>query len=134
MPSPVPELDEVTSTLKFYMEGTESGDVSLLRRAFHPKATMSGYIFTPAAPPGGMLFFDSINVLFSLTDAAHAPKAAGSPYQARIGSIAIQGNMASAIVYESQLMGRDYVNNLQLHKLDGRWTITAKAFDSTPAG
>jgi hypothetical protein len=130
------EYDSILKTIQLYIDGTYEGDVAKLRRAFHEKASLSGYIDVPNAPPGGVLMVAPMDALYGYMATAKSPKAENAGYAARVGEITIRGNLARVVVYEDALGGHDYVNDLQLHRVADRWVITSKAFvaDSNQTG
>jgi len=125
--------DAVLETLQLYVDGTHEGNVDKLKKAFHEKAMLSGYIHTPQSPPEGVLLVAPMEVLYGHMQNAPSPQASGAPYAARVGEVTVRGNLARAVVYEDGLEGRDYVNELQLHRLKGRWLIVSKAFSADSA-
>ncbi len=125
-----PEHDAVMATIQLYIDGTYEGDVAKLKRAFHEKATLSGHIHIPDAPPEGVFMFAPMDVLYGHMEDEESPKATGAPYSARVGEVMLRGPLARAVVYEDGLGGHDYVNELHLHRVSGKWLITNKAFVS----
>lgn len=124
------QYDSVLKCLDLYIQGTFEGDVSKLKKAFHEKATLSGFIYPPGAPSEGMFMLAPIDALYGHMEQAPSPKAEGAPYAARIGEVTLRGKLARAVVYEDGLSGHDFINDLQLHFVDGEWRITSKAFVS----
>jgi hypothetical protein len=123
-----PDYDAVMHTVQTYIDGTYEGDVSRLKEAFHEKATISGYIQVPNAPPEGVFMFAPIDALYGHIESHPSPKASGDAYAARVGEVVLRGSLARVVVYEDGLGGEDFVNELHLHRVGGKWEITAKAF------
>jgi hypothetical protein len=117
------EHDAITRTMHRYIEGARAGDGELMRDAFHPSATISGYC-------QGIEYSGSIEHVFKwVTENGPAPNI--NPRFARIEiieSIAVvhlevqrwSGKLAGANARASDVF--------TLLKMDGDWKITHKLF------
>jgi phage terminase Nu1 subunit (DNA packaging protein) len=117
------EHDAITRTMHRYIEGARVGDGELMRDAFHPSATISGYC-------QGIEYSGSIEHVFKwVTENGPAPNI--NPRFARIEiieSIAVvhlevqrwSGKLAGANARASDVF--------TLLKMDGDWKITHKLF------
>lgn len=122
MSDDIDDVAAVRELIGMYVEGAD-GDVDLLRRAFHPGATMSGRIgdtrdeFTP------------INDFFDLV--ASGREKAGPNYRAEIRSIDLTGDAGVVVLVETDYVGCDFVDYFVVAKIDGRWQITDKTYVHT---
>jgi hypothetical protein len=117
------EHDAITRTMHCYIAGARAGDAQIMRPAFHPQATMSGYCL-------GVEYSGSIDHVFQWIS-ANGPAADIHPRFARIEiieSIAIvhlevhgwTGKLVGAPARASDVF--------TLLKVDGEWKITHKLF------
>jgi hypothetical protein len=117
------EHDAITRTVHCYIAGARAGDGELMRRAFHPSATISGYC-------QGVEYSGSVEHVFEWVN-QNGPAPDISPRFARIEiieSIAVvhlevqrwSGKLAGAQARASDVF--------TLLKCDGEWKITHKLF------
>jgi Putative lumazine-binding len=117
------EHNAITRTMHRYIAGARAGDANLMRPAFHPSATMSGYC-------QGIEYSGSIDHVFAWID-ENGPAPNISPRFARIEiieTIALvhlevqhwSGRLAGANTRASDVF--------TLLKKDGEWRITHKLF------
>ena len=117
------EHDAITNTMHRYIAGAQSGDADLMRLAFHPSATISGYC-------QGVEYTGSVEHVFKWIT-ANGPAPNISPRFARIEiieSIAVvhleverwSGKLAGANLRASDVF--------TLLKWNGEWKITHKLF------
>jgi hypothetical protein len=129
------EIEEIRQALGHYVEGVLRGRVDLVRPLFHPQALMSGYM-------NGHLVFGTPAPF--LDDVEHGPPQASLPdgYRARVLSIAVFGNTATALLAEDRIsvgqpdgtrLSMDIVDSFHFLKVDGRWLIVSKLFHHDPA-
>ena len=115
------DLEDVREIIQLYIDGS-NGDVSKLRRAFHPDARMYGHI-------GPMDTYIPISEFFAMVE-AH-PGMAGPGYRTVIQSIDITGDAGVAVLAETDFLGCDFVNYFSVARMDGRWQITNKTYAHT---
>jgi len=117
------EHDAITRTMHCYIEGARAGDSDLMRHAFHPSATISGYC-------QGVEYTGSVEHVFQWID-ENGPAPNINPCFARIEiieSIAVvhlevqgwSGKLAGANARASDVF--------TLLKCSGEWKITHKLF------
>ncbi len=117
------EHDAITRTMHCYIAGARAGDAELMRPAFHPQATISGFCL-------GVEYSGSIDHVFQWI-AANGPAPNIHPRFARIEiieSIAVvhlevhgwTGKLVGALARASDVF--------TLLKVDGEWKITHKLF------
>ncbi|MEM6703102.1 MAG: nuclear transport factor 2 family protein [Acidobacteriota bacterium] len=111
------EVDAVRSVIESYVRGSREGDAALLRGLFHPDAVMMGYM-------GGQLLSGSPEPFFQHAD--------GSPqddsYEGSVGDLRVDGDVATATLYERGFSGLDFVDHFHLLREEGTWRITSKIF------
>ena len=113
----VGESDAIAETIRRYVEGGKSGRGDDMKPAFHPGATIFGYI-------GEDLLAGPIQQLFDWND-QNGP-AAG--LQARIAGIDVEGTIATARLELDDWTGHKFTDMFTLLKTDGGWTIVGKVF------
>jgi hypothetical protein len=113
----VSEYDAIAETLQRYVEGGKSGRGADMQAAFHPGATIFGYI-------GDDLFSGPIQQLFDWND-QNGP-AAG--LQSRLAGIDITGTIATARLELDDWSGHKFTDMFTLLKVDGEWKIISKVF------
>ena len=121
-----PELASIREAVALYTEGVHTGDMDMLKMAFHPRAMMYG-------ASGPNITITGIQGLYDYLAAHEAPSKTGEPHACTISSIRHAGDAAMVEVDERSLVGHDYTNYLQLLKIEGKWVILCKSFNSTPS-
>ena len=115
------EYDAITSTLQLYIDGGKTGDTAKMKEAFHPEATIFGYV-------GGDLFAGPIQQLFDWND----QNGAAPGLQGRITSIDIIETVASVRLELDSWTGHRFTDLFTLLKVDGHWKIMNKVFHLHP--
>ena len=113
------EIEAVRAVIERYIEGSK-GDVEILRSAFHPDATMTGYL-------AGNLMLGTPEPFFDVVKSAVTSDSASS-YKAEIRSIEVVGQAATATLVESGFLGSDFTDFFQLIHDDEGWRIISKTF------
>lgn len=111
-------MEAIRKVAMLYYEGLQTGNIELLKKAFHPKAMMYG--------PGMIV---EIQGLFDYVAANPSPAKTGENHQCFITKIDCVGNAASVEMLQHSYLGVSYINYFQLLKLDGNWIIVSKSFD-----
>jgi hypothetical protein len=111
------EYDAIAETIQHYVDGGRSGSGDEMKAAFHPDATIFGYI-------GPDLFSGPIQKLFEWND----QNGAATELQARIAGIDITGSVATARVELDNWTGHRFTDMFTLLKVDGEWKIISKVF------
>ena len=117
------EHDAITETVRRYVEGGRSGRTEEMKAAFHPDATIFGYI-------GAELFGGPIQKLFDWND-QNGP-AAG--LQSRLASVDIADTIATARLELDNWTGHKFTDMFTLLKVGGEWKIISKVFYLHPEG
>ena len=115
--STVSEYDAIAETVRRYVDGGRSGRSEEMKAAFHPDATIFGYI-------GDDLFGGPIQKLFDWND-QNGP---ATGLQARLASIDIIGTVATARLELDNWTGHKFTDMFTLLKTDGEWRIISKVF------
>ena len=116
-PTTASEYDAIAETIQRYVEGGRSGRGTDMKPAFHPDATIFGYI-------GADLFAGPIQKLFDWND-GNGP---ATQLDARISGIDITGTIATARLELDNWTGHRFTDMFTLLKVDGEWKIISKVF------
>ena len=113
----VNEYDAIARTIQHYVDGGRSGRGVEMKAAFHPDATIFGYV-------GEELFAGPIQQLFDWNDQnGPAPE-----LEARIGSLDVTGTVATVRLELDNWTGHRFTDMFTLLKVDGEWKIISKVF------
>ena len=118
------ELQSIKATVDLYIDGLQTGNVEMLRTAFHPKAMMYG-------ANAKAITVVEIESLYGFVASNDPPSKTGEPRQCFITAINYAGNAASVEMVEESAYGNDYTNYFHLLKIDGRWLIVSKTYNTT---
>jgi hypothetical protein len=113
----VNEYDAIAQTVQHYIDGGKSGRGEQMKAAFHPDATIFGYV-------GPDLFAGPIQQLFDWND-QNGP---APDLQARLGSVDITGTVATVRLELDNWTGHRFTDMFTLLKVDGEWKIISKVF------
>ena len=116
-PAPVSDRDAISATIQRYVDGGKSGRGADMKDAFHPDATIFGYI-------GPDLFAGPIQKLFDWND-ENGP---AIELQSRIASIDIEDTIATVRLELDNWTGHRFTDMFTLLKADGQWKIISKVF------
>ena len=115
--SAVAEYDAIARTVQHYIDGAKSGRGDDMKPAFHPDATIFGYV-------GPDLFAGPIQQLFDWNDKnGPAPE-----IQTRIASVDVYGTIACVRLETDNWTGHRLTDLFTLLKVDGQWQIMNKVF------
>jgi hypothetical protein len=118
------EVEEVRQVVQRYIDGSYSGDVDVLRKVFHPKALMAGYLQEQLVIGTPEPFFADIEKHPSMAKS-------GAPYKAKMKSVDVAGQIASVILVEKGFFGTmSFTDYFHLLKEHGEWKIISKTFTS----
>ncbi len=120
-PTYVDEYQAITEVLNKYIEGCRQAKSSIMKPAFNELATMysvgaDGKLSGGAIP----ILFDGIDKDFRTSPDA----------KAAITRIEIVGNAASARVDASEMSGVSFTDFFHLLKVEGKWTVVSKIFQT----
>lgn len=120
-PIDLSEYDAITRTVQIYIDGGRSGRGVDMKPAFHPDATIFGYIGTD-------LFAGPIQGLFDWND-QNGP---ATGLEGRIASIDIINTIATVRLELDNWTGHRFTDLFTLLKVDGEWKIMNKVFHLHP--
>lgn len=116
-PATVSEREAISTTIQQYVDGGKSGRGADMAAAFHPEATIFGYI-------GPDLFAGPIQKLFDWND-QNGP---ATELQSRITEIDIMDTIATVRLELENWTGHRFTDMFTLLKVDGEWKIISKVF------
>ncbi|HZB44138.1 MAG TPA: nuclear transport factor 2 family protein [Pyrinomonadaceae bacterium] len=116
-PTTVSEYDAIARTVQRYVDGGRSGRGAEMQAAFHPDATIFGYV-------GADLFAGPIQKLFDWND-QNGP---ATQLQARLAGVDITGTIANVRLELDNWTGHKFTDMFTLLKIDGEWKIISKVF------
>lgn len=120
----VEDYQAITEVLNKYIEGCKQAKSSIMKPAFNEHATMY------SVGADGKLTGGAIPILFEGIDKDFRP----SPdAQAAITRIEIVGNAASARIDANAMSGIAFTDFFHLLKVEGKWTVVSKIFQTHPA-
>ena len=120
-PTGLSEYDAITETVQHYINGGKTGQTDEMKLAFHPGATIFGYI-------GPDLFAGPIQGLFDWND----QNGAATELDARFTSIDIVETVATVRLEIENWSGHRFTDMFTLLKVDGEWKIMNKVFHLHP--
>jgi hypothetical protein len=115
------DYDAITNTVQNYINGGQTGRTAVMKLAFHPDATIFGYV-------GPDLFAGPIQRLFDWND-QNGPAA---ELQGRITSIDLIETVATVRLELDNWSGHRFTDLFTLLKVDGEWKIINKVFHLHP--
>jgi hypothetical protein len=116
-PATTSENDAIARTVQQYVDGGKSGRGAEMATAFHPDATIFGYI-------GPDLFGGPIQKLFDWND-QNGP---ATELESQIASIDIADTVATVRLELDNWTGHRFTDMFTLLKVDGEWKIISKVF------
>jgi hypothetical protein len=116
-PTTVSEADAIAKTVQIYVDGGRSGRGDDMKAAFHPDATIFGYV-------GADLFSGPIQKLFDWND-QNGP---ATGLESRIVNVDICETIATVRLELDNWTGHRFTDMFTLLKVDGVWKITSKVF------
>ena len=117
----ISEYDAIARTVQQYVEGGKTGRTEEMKKAFHPDATIFGYI-------GPDLFAGPIQRLFDWND----QNGAAPELQGRIASIDVVESVATVRLELDNWGVHRFTDMFTLLKVDGQWQIMNKVFHLHP--
>jgi Putative lumazine-binding len=120
-PTALSEYDAITETVQHYINGGKTGQTDEMKLAFHPEATIFGYI-------GPDLFAGPIQGLFDWND----QNGAATELDARFTSIDIVETIATVRLEIENWSGHRFTDMFTLLKVDDEWKIMNKVFHLHP--
>jgi hypothetical protein len=115
------EYDAIAQTIQQYIDGGKTGRTEEMKKAFHPQATIFGYV-------GSDLFAGPIQGLFDWND----QNGAATDLQGRITSIDVVESVATVRLELDNWGVHRFTDMFTLLKVDGQWKIMNKVFHLHP--
>ncbi|MBU2515233.1 nuclear transport factor 2 family protein [bacterium] len=115
------ETEKVKAVIESYIEGSRTGNVSLLKDIFHPKAIMSGFL-------QGQTDIGTPDPFFEAVEKNPASQQSEKSYIAEITFLEVTGSVASVVLKEKGFLGLNFTNFFHLLKEEGKWSIISKTF------
>ena len=116
---------EVRAVIQKYIDATFNGDVKAIKKLFHSKAVMNGYIGNKVLLGGPEPFFQHLESIKPMSET-------GTPYKANITFLHLVGNVASIIVSETGFASElNFTTYFHLLKDGEEWKIISKTFTTT---
>jgi len=116
-PTSLSEYDAITKTVQHYINGGKTGNTEEMKLAFHPGATIFGYV-------GPEILAGPIQFLFDWND----KNGAATELEGRITSIDIAESVATVRLELDNWSGRRFTDLFTMLKVDGEWKIINKVF------
>ena len=109
------ELEAIRTTLNYYLDGGTNNDFEMLKKAFHPNATMKSY---------GENYQEYNALDFFGSRMKPGPK---QDRKTKIVSVSISGTAANAKL-EIAYPTFSFIDYMNLLKIDGEWKIVGKIY------
>jgi hypothetical protein len=119
--SPLSEQKAVVDVVSKYLNGAYEGNAALIREAFHPKASMCGYLLEQEVIATPEFYIAEV-------EKNPSPKEIGENMQSVLSHIEVNGPVATVTVKLSSYWGTNGTDHLHLIKEDGNWRIISKTF------
>ncbi|MCA3267057.1 MAG: nuclear transport factor 2 family protein [Azospirillum sp.] len=122
------DLAAIEATVRTYLDGLYEGDADKLAAAFHPTSALAQSV-------DGEIKIVPREQWLAAVRTRPSPKAQGLARHDRIVSIDRVGPTMAAVKVQCAIPPRFFVDLLSLLKIDGRWQIAQKVFQTeTRAG
>lgn len=109
--------EAIAGVMGKYVEGARTGEVDVLKPAFHENATIHGYV-------GPDLFGGPIQMFYDW----HQENGPAADVQSRITSIDVAGSIATVRIELDNWTGHRFTDQFTLLCIDGEWKIISKVF------
>jgi hypothetical protein len=119
--SPLAEQKAVVDVVFKYLTGAYEGNVALILEAFHPQATMCGYLLEQEVIATPEFYIAEV-------EKNPSPKETGEKMQSVVSHVEVSGPVATVTVQLSGYWGSDGTDHLHLIKEEGNWKIISKTF------
>ncbi len=120
-----PELERISKVIDLYIDGVQNGNVEALQQAFHPQASMFGWL-------GNDVFMTPIQGLYDYVASTPVPAETGDLPTFVITSIQVAGKAATVELVMDAYHEHNFMDYFQLLKVGDRWWIVSKTFHADP--
>jgi hypothetical protein len=121
------DLAAIEAVVKTYLDGLYEGDADKIASAFHPTSALAQSL-------DGKITITPRDEWLAAVRTRPSPKAKGLARHDRILSIDRVGPMMAAVKVQCAIPPRHFVDLLSLLKIDGRWQIAQKVFQTETRG
>ena len=115
------EENGIREAVNYYIEGMRTGSVEILKKGFHQRAILCGYL-------GDEMIAAPIEGLYEWVQSNPAPAETGGVFDCLILAIEVTGRVATATVRETSHEGA-VIDYFHLLKDRDRWWIVSKLWD-----
>ena len=115
------EENGIREAINYYIEGMRTGSVEILKKGFHQRAILCGYL-------GDEMIAEPIEGLYEWVQSNPAPAETGEVFDCLILAIEVTGRVATATVRETSHEGA-VIDYFHLLKDRDRWWIVSKLWD-----
>jgi hypothetical protein len=113
----------ITAVIQTYLDGLYEGDAEKLASAFHPTSAL-------AQTTDGTLQVTPRDTWLAAVRGRPSPKAQGVARGDEILSIDVAGPTMAFVKLRCQIPPRYFTDQLSLLKIDGRWQVAQKVFQT----
>jgi hypothetical protein len=117
------DLSEIEAVVKTYLDGLYEGDADKIASAFHPTSSLAQAL-------DGKLTITPRDQWLAAVRTRPSPKSKGLARHDRILSIDRVGPAMASVKVQCAIPPRHFVDLLSLLKIDGRWQIAQKVFQT----
>ena len=115
------EENGIREAINYYIEGMRTGSVEILKKGFHQRAILCGYL-------GDEMIAAPIEGLYEWVQSNPAPAETGEVFDCLILVIEVTGRVATATVRETSHEGA-VIDYFHLLRDRDRWWIVSKLWD-----
>jgi hypothetical protein len=119
----------IEAAIQTYFDGLYEGDAEKLARVFHPTSAL-----TSISPQDGSLQIVPRDKWFDMVRTRPSPKKSGLVRDDAILSLDQPGPTMAFVKVKCQIPPRYFVDQLSLLKVEGRWQIVQKVFQTDLRG
>ena len=116
------EENGISEAINFYAEGMRTGNVEILKKGFHQRAILCGYL-------GDEMIAAPIEGLYDWVASNPAPSETGENFGCAVLAIEVTGRVAAATVRETSHEG-DVIDYFHLLNDGNQWLIVSKLWDA----
>jgi len=116
------EENGIREAMNFYAEGMRTGNIEILKKGFHQRAILCGYL-------GDEMIAAPIEGLYDWVASNPAPSETGESFGCAVLAIEVTGRVAAATVRETSHEG-DVIDYFHLLNDGNQWLIVSKLWDA----
>lgn len=117
----IKEFNAVEAVAKKFIEAVKNGNSEIVKPYFYEKAVFFGQLNEQTYQSGDIQeFYNTIDKM----------GACGDDYIARVDVLALEKTIAVVRVIEDNWHGYKFTDVLNLNKINGKWKIVAKVYDT----